>query len=58
MPCGLTPTMSVSCGFTTGILSVGFQLVGRLFDESLLFQVGGAARLPLLRETQSYVTVT
>tara|TARA_B100000809_G_scaffold149764_1_gene147280 strand:+ start:241 stop:999 length:759 start_codon:yes stop_codon:yes gene_type:complete len=36
------PAMSIPCGFTDAGLPVGLQLVGRPFDESMLFQVGGA----------------
>jgi Asp-tRNA(Asn)/Glu-tRNA(Gln) amidotransferase A subunit family amidase len=36
------PAMSIPCGFTDAGLPVGLQLVGRPFDESTLFQVGGA----------------
>lgn len=35
------PAMSIPCGFTDSGLPVGLQLVGRPFDESTLFQVGG-----------------
>ncbi|MGE3539316.1 MAG: amidase [Candidatus Tectimicrobiota bacterium] len=33
------PAMSIPCGFTTAGLPIGLQLIGRPFDESLLFQV-------------------
>jgi aspartyl-tRNA(Asn)/glutamyl-tRNA(Gln) amidotransferase subunit A len=36
------PSLAVPCGFTSGKLPVGFQLVGRMFDEKRLFQVGHA----------------
>ena len=36
------PAMSIPCGFTNNGLPVGLQLVGRPFDESTLFQVGGS----------------
>ena len=35
------PAMSIPCGFSTGGLPVGLQLVAKPFDESTLFQVGG-----------------
>ncbi len=41
------PALSVPCGFTENGLPVGFQLVGRPFDESLL-----------LRLTESYQSAT
>ena len=36
------PAFSVPCGFTPNGLPVGFQLVGRPFDEALLFRVARA----------------
>jgi aspartyl-tRNA(Asn)/glutamyl-tRNA(Gln) amidotransferase subunit A len=33
------PAMSVPCGFTTAGLPIGLQLIGRPFEEALLFQV-------------------
>ncbi len=33
------PAMSVPCGFTKVGLPIGFQLIGRAFEEQLLFQV-------------------
>ena len=33
------PAMSVPCGFTEAGLPIGLQLIGRPFDEQLLFQV-------------------
>jgi aspartyl-tRNA(Asn)/glutamyl-tRNA(Gln) amidotransferase subunit A len=36
------PAMSVPCGFTAGGLPIGMQLVGRPFEEAVLFQVGAA----------------
>ncbi|MBM3223903.1 MAG: Asp-tRNA(Asn)/Glu-tRNA(Gln) amidotransferase GatCAB subunit A [Candidatus Tectomicrobia bacterium] len=33
------PAMSIPCGFTTGGLPIGLQLIGRPFDEARLFQV-------------------
>lgn len=34
------PAMSVPCGFTKEGLPIGVQLMGRVFDESVLFRVG------------------
>ena len=36
------PAMSVPCGFSDNGLPIAFQLIGRPFDESMLFQVGHA----------------
>src|SRR5262249_29302483 len=36
------PAFSVPCGFTPNGLPVGFQLVGRPFDEALLFRAARA----------------
>jgi aspartyl-tRNA(Asn)/glutamyl-tRNA(Gln) amidotransferase subunit A len=36
------PALSVPCGFTSGQLPVGLQLVGRAFEESTLVAVGHA----------------
>ena len=33
------PAMSVPCGFTSGGLPIGLQLIGRAFEEPLLYQV-------------------
>ena len=33
------PAMSIPCGFTTTGLPIGVQLIGRPFEEALLFQV-------------------
>lgn len=33
------PAMSVPCGFTAAGLPIGLQLIGRAFEEALLFQV-------------------
>lgn len=43
-PVSLTglPALSLPCGFSSEGLPIGFQLVGHLFDESALFQVGDA----------------
>ncbi|MDC0074452.1 amidase [Alphaproteobacteria bacterium] len=34
------PGISIPCGFSTNNMPVGFQLIGRPFSESLLFQFG------------------
>jgi len=36
------PAISVPCGFTSGRLPVGLQLMGRMFDEATLLRVGDA----------------
>ena len=36
------PTLTVPCGFTGNGLPTAFQLVGRSFDEALLFRIGRA----------------
>ena len=36
------PAMSVPCGFDAANLPIGMQLIGRPFDESLLFRVAAA----------------
>ena len=36
------PAITVPCGFTQGGLPIGLQLMGRPFEEALLFQVGHA----------------
>lgn len=36
------PAMSVPCGFSSSGLPLAFQLVGRPFDETMLFRVGHA----------------
>jgi aspartyl-tRNA(Asn)/glutamyl-tRNA(Gln) amidotransferase subunit A len=43
-PINLTghPALSLPCGLTTGGLPVGLQLVGRHFDEGMLFRIGAA----------------
>jgi len=33
------PAMSVPCGFASG-MPVGFQLIGRPFEEAILYRVG------------------
>lgn len=33
------PAMSIPCGFTATGLPIGLQLIGRAFDETLLFQI-------------------
>jgi aspartyl-tRNA(Asn)/glutamyl-tRNA(Gln) amidotransferase subunit A len=42
LPFNLTgqPSLAIPCGFTQQGLPVGFQVVGRPFDEQLLFRVG------------------
>jgi aspartyl-tRNA(Asn)/glutamyl-tRNA(Gln) amidotransferase subunit A len=44
IPFNLTghPALSVPCGFTAAGLPVGMQLVGRAFDEAMLFRIGRA----------------
>jgi aspartyl-tRNA(Asn)/glutamyl-tRNA(Gln) amidotransferase subunit A len=36
------PSLAIPCGFTASGLPIGMQLVGKMFDEPLLFQVGHA----------------
>ncbi len=36
------PSLALPSGFTTSGLPIGMQIVGKMFDESLLFQVGHA----------------
>jgi aspartyl-tRNA(Asn)/glutamyl-tRNA(Gln) amidotransferase subunit A len=36
------PAVSVPCGFTTGGLPIGFQLIGRAFDEAIVLRVAHA----------------
>jgi aspartyl-tRNA(Asn)/glutamyl-tRNA(Gln) amidotransferase subunit A len=36
------PALSVPCGFSQDGLPIGFQLIGRPFDEDTLFQIGAA----------------
>ena len=36
------PALSVPCGFTSGGLPIGLQLVGRYFDEATLLRIGHA----------------
>lgn len=36
------PSLALPCGFTRSGLPVGMQLVGKMFSESLLFQLGDA----------------
>jgi len=36
------PVLSVPCGFSTGGLPIGIQLIGRPFDESVVLQLGHA----------------
>jgi aspartyl-tRNA(Asn)/glutamyl-tRNA(Gln) amidotransferase subunit A len=44
IPCNLAgvPGLSVPCGFTSGGLPVGLQLLGRWFDEATLLRAGRA----------------
>jgi aspartyl-tRNA(Asn)/glutamyl-tRNA(Gln) amidotransferase subunit A len=37
-----TPAMSVPCGFSSGGLPIGMQIVGRPFDEWSVFKVAHA----------------
>ena len=37
-----TPALSVPCGFTSGNLPIGLQIVGQPFDEATVFQVAHA----------------
>jgi aspartyl-tRNA(Asn)/glutamyl-tRNA(Gln) amidotransferase subunit A len=43
-PINLTghPALSIPCGLTAGGLPIGFQLVGRYFDEATLLRIGAA----------------
>lgn len=36
------PSLAIPCGFTENNLPIGMQLVGKMFSESLLLQVGNA----------------
>ena len=36
------PSLAVPAGFVRGGLPVGFQLIGRPFDEAMLYRFGGA----------------
>jgi aspartyl-tRNA(Asn)/glutamyl-tRNA(Gln) amidotransferase subunit A len=36
------PGVSVPCGFSTDGLPIGFQLMGRMFDEATLLRVADA----------------
>ena len=36
------PSLSIPAGFTKAGLPVGMQLVGRAFDEAMLFRIGAA----------------
>ena len=35
------PTVSIPCGFTTSGLPIGMQLIGRPFEEALLYRIAG-----------------
>ena len=56
------PAMSVPCGFSGNGLPVAFQLIGRPFDEAMLFRVGHAyegatewhARVPEMAQGTSH----
>jgi aspartyl-tRNA(Asn)/glutamyl-tRNA(Gln) amidotransferase subunit A len=37
-----SPAMSVCCGFTTEGLPISLQVVGKPFDEAMVFHVGAA----------------
>lgn len=43
-PCDLTglPALSLPCGFSSGQLPIGLQLIGRPFEESLILRAGYA----------------
>ena len=36
------PALSVPCGFSTGGLPIGIQLIGRPFDEAVILRLGHA----------------
>lgn len=40
-PTGL-PSLALPCGFTKNNLPIGMQILGRMFSEELLFQIGNA----------------
>jgi aspartyl-tRNA(Asn)/glutamyl-tRNA(Gln) amidotransferase subunit A len=52
------PALSIPCGFTDGGLPVGLQIVGKAFDESMVFRIAHAyeqatnwhTRRPVLKE--------
>ncbi len=36
------PALSVCCGFSSENLPIGMQIIGKPFDESMVFKVGDA----------------
>jgi aspartyl-tRNA(Asn)/glutamyl-tRNA(Gln) amidotransferase subunit A len=36
------PSMTVPAGFVRGGMPVGFQIIGKPFDEAMLYRLGGA----------------
>jgi aspartyl-tRNA(Asn)/glutamyl-tRNA(Gln) amidotransferase subunit A len=41
-PLAGVPALTVPCGFSTGGLPIGLQIIGKPFDEATLFRVGAA----------------
>ncbi len=52
------PCLAVPAGFTTGQLPVSYQLIGRPFDEAMLFRIGAAyeAQTPWTRTLPAVVS--
>ncbi|MFJ5768943.1 amidase [Psychrobacillus sp. NPDC093180] len=48
------PSLSVPCGFSSDGMPVGFQLIGREFDEVTLYRVGHALESELSINTAKY----